>query len=444
MPKFVDLLEETLRNLEIPEPFSSYEEDLKIRLEKEVNSHLIPIGSFKEEYEPAEFLAVDSSRAIRELLDGLTLGIYRALGITNNGEEVRKLDVEVFYHTGSSNQLRSYESAKMEYLEALVILEYIKNLESNEKKNIVLLDGSLFGRISHLPLELPIDGRELFMIEYINIYKRIFDISRKSNIILVGISKDSRASFFKRLILSNIISELVSDDKVCSELSSILRERNLGLLIRFLEDKVRTELKSKLISIFSLYTRNLPDVYFLKNLSRLDSYISHPIELSYDSFSSRNLISFIEGKISEEEYIKSRFSSIAKEINKEKYSKIELALRSMKEYPTIVSFYVLFNKKDSPLRVDIPSYYFNLDHKLEDLFKTNFLSMNNEEKLLRIVNYLKDQYIGYKNYNVLLKRVDEIVKLSNKVVDKVYIRLIEKKLNRILLFGRDYRRVRLY
>ncbi|NHV07203.1 MAG: serotonin receptor, partial [Thaumarchaeota archaeon] len=55
-----------------------------------------------------------------------------------------------------------------------------------------------------------------------------------------------------------------------------------------------------------------------------------------------------------------------------------------------------------------------------------------------------EQYAGYKNYNVLLKRADEKVKLSNYVVDSVYLKIIEKKLGTILLPGRDYRRVRLH
>jgi len=440
MPNFVDLMESCLKNMHAPEQLLNHSKEVAELIREEVNKRIKSLEnvSTNENKSNIEFLAVDSSRAIRELMDGSSLGIFRAIGLTSNKKEFRELETEFFYHSGKSNQLRFYESAKMEYLEAKVILNYLR--EESSKERVVLVDGSMFGRISHIPIELQIYERELFMVDYINAYRELFEEAKKKNVLLVGVSKDSRASFLKQIILKEMLRKLVAEEENFDEL---LTEKSPSYLQSTL-DKVRDEkVKTQVKIILNLYFRSIPDVYFLNKFSELQKYFTLPIELSYDMISSRSLIRILKSEISNEDYIRMHFSKMGRSLSEEKNLDLNLTLNNVKNYPTIVSFYLVPAKNDSPIRVDVPSYCFGLNHKLEDLVTSGFINVN-EKKLSNVISSLLEQYAGYKNYNVLLKRADEKVKLSNYVVDSVYLKIIEKKLGIILLPGRDYRRVRLH
>lgn len=438
MPNFVDLMESCLKSMRTPEQLLNHSKEVAELIKEEVNKRTKSLENVNASENNLEFLAVDSSRAVRELMDGSSLGIFRAIGLTNNKREFRELETEFFYHSGKSNQLRFYESAKMEYLEAKVILNYLKEENSNER--VVLVDGSLFGRISHIPIELQIYERELFMVDYIKIYRELFEEAKKKNVLLVGVSKDSRASFLKQIILKELLRKLVNEEENFDELlmgkeSSYFQ----STLDRIQDEKVKTQVNI----ILNLYSRSIPDVYFLNKFSELQRYFTLPIELSYDMISSRGLIRMLKNEISNEDYIRTHFSKMSRSLSEEKNLDLNLTLNNIRNYPTIVSFYLVPAKNDSPIRVDVPSYCFGLNHKLEDLVNSGFLDVD-RKNLNKVISSLLEQYAGYKNYNVLLKRADEKVKLSNYVVDNVYLKIIEKKLGMILLPGRDYRRVRLH
>ncbi|MEM0219237.1 MAG: DNA double-strand break repair nuclease NurA [Thermoproteota archaeon] len=435
MPNFIELIDLCLKNVSIPDPFLNYSKEMISLLEEETNRRIKKIDFGSENKFNFEFLAVDSSRAIRELMDGSSLGIFRAIGLTNNRKEFKELETEFFYHSGKSNQLIFYESAKMEYLEAKVILKYLSEEDTNNK--FVLVDGSLFGRVSHIPIELQIYGKELFMIDYIKTYKDLFEEAERRKVLLVGISKDSRASFFKQLILEELIKKLVPDQ------NEFVRENDPSYLSDIISKIDNDETKSQLKIILNLYLRSVPDVYFLNRFSKLQKYFTLPVELSYDMISSKALIRMLENRSSDEDYIKTHFSKVSRNLSNELYSKLMLTLDNVRNYPTIVSFYLIPAKNDSPIRVDIPSYCLSVEHRLKDLVPSGFINLD-EEKLNSIISSLLEQYAGYKNYNILLKRADEKVKLSNYIVDNVYLKVIERKLGVILLPGRDYRRVKLH
>jgi hypothetical protein len=435
MPNFIELIDPCLKNMSIPDPFLNYSKEMIGLFEEETNRRIRKIDFSSENKFNFEFLAVDSSRATRELMDGSSLGIFRAIGLTNNRKEFRELETEFFYHSGKSNQLRFYESAKMEYLEAKVILKYLSKEDINNK--FVLVDGSLFGRVSHIPIELQIYGKELFMIDYIKTYKDLFEEAERRKVLLVGISKDSRASFFKQLILGELIKKLIPEQ------NDFVRENDPSHLLDIISKIENDETKAQLKIILNLYLRSIPDVYFLNRFSKIQKYFTLPVELSYDMISSKALIRMLENRGSSEDYIKTHFSKVSRNLSNELYSKLMLTLDNVRNYPTIVSFYLVPAKNDSPIRVDVPSYCLSVEHKLKDLVPSGFINLDGE-KLNSVISSLLEQYAGYKNYNILLKRADEKVKLSNYIVDNVYLKVIERKLGVVLLPGRDYRRVRLH
>lgn len=436
MPNFIELIDSCLKNMSIPDPFLDYSKEMIGLFEEEINKRIKKLNFSSESKLNFEFLAVDSSRATRELMDGSSLGIFRAIGLTNNRKEFKELETEFFYHSGKGNQLRFYESAKMEYLEAKVILRYLSEEEDMNNK-FVLVDGSLFGRVSHIPIELQIYGKELFMTDYIKTYKDLFEEAERRKVLLVGISKDSRASFFKQLILEELIKKLIPEQ------NDFVGENDPSYLLGIISKMENDETKAQLKIILNLYLRSVPDVYFLNRFSKLQKYFTLPVELSYDKISSKALIRMLENRSSGEDYIKTHFSKVSRNLSNESYSKLMLTLDNVRNYPTIVSFYLVPAKNDSPIRIDVPSYCLGIEHKLKDLVSSRFIDLD-EEKLNSIISSLLEQYAGYKNYNILLKRADEKVKLSNYIVDNVYLKVIERKLGVVLLPGRDYRRVRLH
>ena len=60
--------------------------------------------------------------------------------------------------------------------------------------------------------------------------------------------------------------------------------------------------------------------------------------------------------------------------------------------------------------------------------------------MIDVLSILKFLYGGPKHYNVLLERVDKVVKMHYNTVE-TYKKFIEKKLNLLIMHSRDDRRV---
>jgi len=103
--------------------------------------------------------------------------------------------------------VRDYEDFKRlvrEHVEHLVALEALE-----DGADLLLIDGSLYGRMIHVIRELKVEGREDFMLEYAEAYSELLSSALENGAVVVGVSKDSRSTVLKEeLLLTQLVSLL--------------------------------------------------------------------------------------------------------------------------------------------------------------------------------------------------------------------------------------------
>ncbi|MEM2936778.1 MAG: DNA double-strand break repair nuclease NurA, partial [Candidatus Bathyarchaeia archaeon] len=201
---------------------SLLDEDLKALF----NQHWHPLP--KGEIGGLHLLAVDGSVGLREYANGSRFYVTRAYGITNRREKFRQLETGVFLSRGNEKDVGRYISQKTEYVEMKTALEAVPNLKGAEK--LILIDGSLYGRMMHPLMDSPVDGDRAFLLEYMNLYAKLFKECRDADVLLVGVSKDSRAEFLRDEFLRQICS------KELQGLRTSLSSEEIRALERCIED----------------------------------------------------------------------------------------------------------------------------------------------------------------------------------------------------------------
>ena len=100
----------------------------------------------------------------------------------------------------------------------------------------------------------------------------------------------------------------------------------------------------------------------------------------------------------------------------------------------LVSFHILLDPHDSPIRIDVPDWG-------QTFAKTGWPKPIdfNVDDLLKI---MVTGYCGLDCHNLWLKNVDERVRLKKRTVDTIYFPLMERQFNAKIIRGRSYRRVR--
>lgn len=389
--------------------------------------------------------AIDSSDAIIEHKTGVVLLISRALGLSNNGKRLRKLRVEVLPPVYNS-ELSSIRSLLREHLEHIIGIKAIDELSGTDNIKVILLDGSLFGRMMHVPKGFNISYLDDFILDYINTYYTLLDKARRNSIILVGVSKSSRARILREMLLDMIFRDIIR--KYISDLD--LQERIIKLWDQF--PKYNYEVLDKLSKL--VRSADLPDnimkVFFEIYIERSDFQIlmncidstgfTQPLELSYPSPNLDSLFIAIKNN-NLENYVINNFRKSFIHRDKEEFiDRAMLTLAKILEYPAIISFYLILSRNDIPMRIDIPAYCFGLDDKLGDLKRNAFISVNSQ-KLNVILSILIRLYSSPKHYNALLESVDKEVKFKLKNIN-IYERILSKELGVIIEHTRDMRRVK--
>jgi hypothetical protein len=100
-------------------------------------------------------------------------------------------------------------------------------------------------------------------------------------------------------------------------------------------------------------------------------------------------------------------------------------LSRIPSFPTIVSFHVRLDRRDTPVRLDLPSWVFGINRSLRDLSGFSPISGVGVDGVLSMLRQL---FGGIRHYNVLLTSVDSEVRLKRDVVDRIYLPLLEKSL----------------
>jgi hypothetical protein len=455
MPNFIDLFGNEVKKKR--ERFIQYLtkglelENLKSDYKKQFNKYFLKLDEHISPKEKFDAIAVDASGKRREFSNGTYFTLTRASGVENNGNISRKLEANVFTVNGSDAAVSTYFSRKSENLEFKIIEDYINSQRKNSNLKICLIDGSLYSRFMSHAVEIPIKDDEIFIIDY---FKRIFRIlkqAKEKNIILLGISKDSRDIFFRNALLDEIYYK--NREKIRDSLSKIeynlIQEVIKGIdtpdsskIQQFtaLIDKEQ-ELLKKIEEIYKEYLVSRTDWEIIYRFSEYPGF-TFPIEKGLGRREQQKVFKHMINE--SQSYLSRNFRRYISHLSggdKSKFLKeSEPVIKNFAKIPTFLSFHMLLDNRDNAIKIDIPSWYFNDWHYLTDFPYVKFAD-SIDPLFEKVLSVIKQLYGGIDNYNLLLSAAHDDAVLRNRVYNEVYEGSLQDKLN-INLFLYQKRRIK--
>ena len=390
-----------------------------------------------------EVYAVDSSDGVIELAGGGVIYVVRAASLSNKRDEVRKLMVDAFYPR-SDESLSDYRKLAREHLEHLSALEVAQGLSSGDT---ILIDGSIFGRMSHVLKAIDIPGRQDFIIDYVEAFHELLATCMKRRVNLVGVAKDSRSSVLRQsLLIGRLINNLGKYDwRTQSDIIDFLKVLNRHpRKARSALRELRKELDKETEGILNELMDDTPD-YKMILAAKVGAGYSHPLKLGVKILES----GFVDILFSPEKwgsFIQSFIKTIVTDEEPEKEpieERVREALKRMASYPPVGTLYVKFSSNEIPLKIDIvhPDIEgWEVSNPEPRLIYPMPALGEGLGKVTEVLGVLRALYAGLKNYNVLLTAVDKYVKIKFSVRE-LYKARIESLLGTLIQQSRGTRRV---
>lgn len=381
-------------------------------------------------------MAVDSSVYTNLMSTGGIFYVIRSLAVCRD-QSRKSLETDAFFTKASLLDAQRFIGRKMELFEFQVAVDALRSGLGCES---VLIDGSLYGRASHLPIETPIEDQRIMLLQYFQTYREFMDLCKKKGILLMGVSKESRSTFFRDYMLKQIFNETLEnlgadvDPLDLQKLKPLFEEmlhHEESALNKF--SKIRQKYGNKLRTvelILEELASSRPDYQIIMNYAKTPGY-TQPLLLGPSVNVARGFEQFLKdpGK-----YVRSHFPLTSREKGKEFVSWASSVLQGLMTFPGIISLHLLLDVRDSPIRVDLPCW----DHTFPKTGWPKPIDTNVEELLKVMVT----GYCGLDCYNLWLKNVDERVRLKKRVVDTIYFPFMERQFGAKIIRGRGYRRVR--
>ncbi len=397
MPEFLHLYADQIK-AEVIKDSLEPKIDLSIHFEKNwIETTLKPKkASF-------EILAIDSSSQHKQLFWEGIFYVIRALGICRNKRYMDLVaNVDISPNTA---QEPYFLGRKREWVEHRVALKAIDDGFSG----CILLDGSIYGREAHLPVEASFSNDRAFMIEYFRTLLELMDACKKREICLIGLSKESRSSFFREFLLLNYALEIknelgLNEDEIIKMFSEILDHRYEVLR------KVRDADNEKLKVLAEELLSRKPDFALILRYARETGYTA-PLLLGASARWRRRAEQILKDP---EAFLNSEFpvSSQSEEFVE---SAIEV-VRRIPKMPAVVSFHILPSLRDTLIRVDVPAWFFGLEKRLIDVGWPERVNVDVE----KIMDVFSAGYCGPENYNIWLKAAHDGVKLQSDIFESIY------------------------
>ncbi|RLG37545.1 hypothetical protein DRN79_03025 [Methanosarcinales archaeon] len=356
-----------------------------------------------------EVLAVDSSSAKHATEEGGVFYVVRAMALSN---QRRYRKVSVGYDFSPNFHDLPLISRIMEHLEHAVAKDAIED----GFDDIILMDGSLYGRMSHLLKETDFVERRALMVDYFEMLHSFLDACRRNGITVVSISKESRTSFFRTFLVGKAIEEMGVDDSLRGFImQSAIERTNISNVLRLAESRGIAELVMELI-------RRQPDFQMILKYARSikKTGCTTPLLLGATARWHReyNLI-----KNDAENFIRRRFP-VSSATDDGFVERVLNVMSAVENLPAVVSFHVLPALNDTPMRVDVPAWMFNINKRMCDVRMPE--SISGYDKLKEIIELISAGYCDLRNYNIWLSAVDSAVKLRKDVFENVYLRKFEE------------------
>ncbi|MBD3213475.1 MAG: hypothetical protein GF311_12780 [Candidatus Lokiarchaeota archaeon] len=449
MPNFIDLFGNEINNKK--EKFVQYlTEGLKLRnlksdYKKQFEKYFLPLQKYIEaDNQNFKAIAIDASGKKREFSNGTYFYLTRASGIINSGEILRNLEAEVFTLEGSGFEVNTYFGRKSENLEFQILEKYLKSQKKEEKTNICFIDGSLYSRIMSHIVESPVLEDEAFIIDHINRVFQVLKEAKRKNVLIVGLSKDSRDNFFRNALLDEVYYE--NREKIKNSLT--LREYNLiKEVIKGIDNSNNSKIKQfkelitkkpkllkKIKSIYEEYLVSRTDWEIIYRFSKYPGF-SFPIEKGLGRIEQQRI--FKNMIKNSQNYLINHFRKYISKLNTQEKSKFlkrsEKIIKQFSNIPTFLSFHIFLDLRDNPIKIDIPSWYFSDWNYLTKFPYVKFREII-ETLLVKIISIIKELYGGIDNYNILLSAAHDDAVLGNRVYNEVYETFLQDKLDLNLLY----------
>ncbi len=431
MPEFLSLYVNDIKSkLNRIKEYYYISKSSRLYLELEKTFRRFWIGFELMNSHPSEFsvLAIDSSSRHVFMGNGGIFYVVRGLGITKR-EKYRDLIAD-FDFVSDHHNAELVIRRKMEFLEHRVAIKAVED----GFKGFILIDGSIYGRLVHIPIETCFANDREFMLEYFKVILRLLELCEREGIPLVGISKESVTSFFREFLIREIAVGVKDDLGLSAEEVERLLSLALDDRRKAIEEVKRLE-RSRDIGILKDLIEELliraPDFHLILNYADFPGY-TVPLILGSSIRLRRSL-----GMITRdpESFVRSHFP-----ISSRDDGFVDRAVEIVKrlpELPAVVSFHILPAVNDTPMRVDIPAWVFGLDYKLYEIGWPEKVEVDIDA----ILKLISAGYCGLDNYNVWLKAVDDEVKLSREVFENLYLSKFEELVGKSAT-SRGYRRVR--
>jgi hypothetical protein len=378
--------------------------------------------------------AVDSGSDEIEVAGGGVLLVTRSLALSVDGGEQRRLRLDAFF----PRSVRDYEDFKRllrEHLEHLVALDAVEG-----GAELVLLDGSLYGRMIHVLRELEVEGREDFLLEYVEVYSELLSRALKAGAVVAGVSKDSRSTVLKEELLLSELRRLLggADPRVRDQVMALwesLRRRPRQAL-EALRRLVREGLDPAAYEIFEEARRATPDSKIIM-AAGLGAGYTLPLRLSLERVSTGITDLVVKGAGEEALGLLERVFPRAADRDGETFRERALSLlRRLGQYPPVFTTYVVFARGDDPVRVDVVAAGDALT------LEGSRLAASVPDFVERVVGHLACMYAGRQGYNMLLLEADRRVRATPESME-LYHKLAMRELNELIVHSRGERRFHL-
>ncbi|MCL6579527.1 MAG: DNA double-strand break repair nuclease NurA [Candidatus Bathyarchaeota archaeon] len=407
--------------------------------ERHFKSHWIPLSEtekYSSKTSEVEIMAVDSSVYTNLLSTGGIFYVIRSLAVCRD-QEKKLLETDAFFTKASFLESQLFVGRKMEMFEFLVAIDALK---SGFKCCSILIDGSLYGRVSHVPIETKVEDQRLVLLHYFQVYRELLDLCKSEKILLMGVSKESRSTFYRDYLLKLIFEETLKS--LDSSIDTADLHRLKPIFAETLDDE-KTALR-KFAKLHNKYGKRLdsvalileelissrPDYQLIMNYAQTPGY-TQPLLLGPSARTARRLEACLKDPA---RYVRAHFPATVREKGKDFVDWASNILLNLAGFPGIISFYLLLDVRDSPIRIDIPCW----DHIFARTGWPKPIDFDVDEVLKVMVT----GYCGLDCYNLWLKNVDERVRLKKRVVDNLYFPFMERLFGEKIIRGRGYRRVK--
>lgn len=375
--------------------------------------------------------AVDSGSDEIEVAGGGVLLVTRSVALSVDGGELRRLRLDAFF----PRSVRDYEDFKRllrEHLEHLAALDAVEG-----GAELVLLDGSLYGRMIHVIRELEVEGREDFLLEYVEAYGELLSRALKAGAVVAGVSKDSRSTVLKEELLLSELRRLLGGaephlrEQVVALWESLKRRPRQAL--EALRRLVREGLDPAVYDIFEEARRATPDSKIIM-AAGLGAGYTLPLRLSLERVSTGITDLVVRGAGEEALSLLERVFPRTADRDGEAFRERALSLlRKLRQYPPVLTTYVVFAEGDDPVRVDVAAAG---DAPAPEGSR---LLASVPGPVERVVSHLACMYAGRQGYNMLLLEADRRVRTTPESME-LYHKLAMRELNELVLHSRGQRR----